>query len=69
MAKRRGRKTKSIPMKIGNDPGLWRYACVQEALEANTQLIARLIQSGAEQMQATRHSIESAETLPVQEAA
>lgn len=46
MAKRRGRKPQSIPMKIGNDPALWRYASVQEALEANTHLLARLIQAG-----------------------
>jgi hypothetical protein len=54
MAKRRGRKPQSIPMKIGNDPALWRYASVQEALEANTHLLARLIQAGAEVAGGTR---------------
>lgn len=49
MAQRRTRKTKSIPLKIGNDPALWRYASVQEALAANTDLIARLIRAGREQ--------------------
>lgn len=48
MTKRRGQKPKSIPMKIGNDPALWRFASLQEALEANTALLARLIQVGAE---------------------
>lgn len=67
MAKRRGQKTKSIPMKIGNDPALWRYASLQEALEANTHLLARLIQAGAEQVQAAKHNVEPAETHPVPE--
>ncbi|MBN8592361.1 MAG: hypothetical protein J0M33_11400 [Anaerolineae bacterium] len=61
MAKPRGRKTKSIPMKIGNDPALWRYANLQEALKANTHLIARLIQSGAEQAEASLHTVEATE--------
>ena len=56
MAKRRGRKPKSIPMKVGNDPSLWRYASLEEALEANTELVARLIQAGKEQSQAAEPS-------------
>lgn len=48
MAKRRKRKPKTIPMKIGNDPSLWRYASLQEALEANTDNLARLIRAGQE---------------------
>ncbi len=67
MAKRRGRKTQSIPMKIGNEPALWRYASLAEALAANTHLLARLIQAGTEQAQAARHTTEPAEALPVPE--
>jgi hypothetical protein len=56
-------------MKIGNDPALWRYASVQEALEANTHLLARLIQAGAEQAQADGHKVESSGAVPVPESA
>jgi hypothetical protein len=69
MAKRRGRKPQSIPMKIGNDPALWCFASLQEALEANTHLLARLIQAGAERAQAGECSVESSEALPVPESA
>ena len=69
MAKRRGRKPQSIPMKIGNDPALWRYASVQEALEANTHLLARLIQVGAEQAQADGREVAASEAVSVAESA
>lgn len=69
MTKRRGRKPQSIPMKIGNDPALWRFASLQEALEANTSLLARLIQSGAELEQAEQHEVAASEAVPVAESA
>ncbi len=69
MAKRRGQKPQSIPMKIGNDPALWRYASLQEALEANTHLLARLIRAGAEQAQADGRGVEASEAVPVSESA
>ena len=69
MAKRRGRKPTSIPMKICQDPALWRFASLQEALEANTHLLARLIQAGAEQAKAKGHEAETSETVPVSESA
>lgn len=69
MAKRRGQKPKSIPMKIGNDPALWRYASLQQALEANTDLLARLIRVGAEQAQADECQIEPSKTVSVAERA
>jgi hypothetical protein len=56
-------------MKIGNDPALWRYASLQEALEANTHLLARLIQAGAEQAQAHGREVEASEAVPVPESA
>ena len=46
MAKRRKRTTKQFPLTIGNDPTLWRYASLQEALAANCDSIAQLIQAG-----------------------
>jgi len=48
MAKRQKRKPKTMPMKIGNDPSLWRYASIHEALAANTQNLAQLIRKGKE---------------------
>jgi hypothetical protein len=67
MAKRRGQKPKSIPMKIGNDPALWRFASSQEALEANTHLLARLIQAGTERAQVGEFRFESSEAIPISE--
>ena len=48
MIKQRGPKPKSIPMKLGNDPKLWRFESLQDALEANTHLIGALIRVGQE---------------------
>ncbi len=67
MAKRRGRKPQLIPMKVGNDPSLWRFASLQEALEANVDLVARLIAAGEEQAQARECSAQSPETVSVPE--
>ena len=69
MAKRRGRKPQSIPLKIGNDPALWRFASLQEALEANTHLLARLIQTGAEQTKAVEaeYEAQSSDSVSVSE--
>lgn len=46
MAKRRKRRVKSIPLTIGQDPSLWRFGSVQEALEANTTILSELIREG-----------------------
>ena len=48
MAKRRGPKTKILPMTVVNDPSLWRYDSLHEALSANHILIAQLIREGAQ---------------------
>ena len=45
MEKRRKRTTKRIPLTIGHDPTLWRYASLQEALAANCDTIAQLIRT------------------------
>ena len=46
MAKRRRRRVKEIPLTIGQDPSLWRFGSVHEALEANTQVLSELIRAG-----------------------
>jgi hypothetical protein len=56
-------------MKIGNDPALWRYASLQEALEVNTHLLTQLIQAGAEQAQVDGQEVEASEAVPVPESA
>jgi hypothetical protein len=48
MSKGRRGKPKSIPLSIGNDPSLWHFGSVREALAANTVLIAQLIRAGEE---------------------
>lgn len=45
MTKRRKRRVKNIPLTIGQDPSLWRYGSVHEALEANTGVLAELIRA------------------------
>ncbi len=45
MAKRRRRRVKSIPLTIGQDPSLWRFGSLQEALEANTGILSELIRA------------------------
>ena len=40
---KRGRKTQPIVLTTGNDPTLWRYASVGDALCENTDLLADLI--------------------------
>lgn len=69
MAKRRGPKPKSIPMTIGNDPALWRFASVQEALEANVHLIAQLIRAGEEHAQGGQQEKEPLNPALVSESA
>jgi len=46
MAKRRKRKTTAIPMTIGNDPTLWRFGSLPDALAAHTYGLAQLIRDG-----------------------
>jgi hypothetical protein len=46
MARRQNRSVKTIPMKVGNDPALWRYSSMQEALSAGSAVLAQLIREG-----------------------
>jgi hypothetical protein len=45
MAKHR-RKATFIPMAVGNDPALWRFASLQEAVGASTAHLAQLLREG-----------------------
>jgi hypothetical protein len=56
-------------MKIGNDPALWRFASLHEAIEASTYLITRLIRAGEEQAQNAKCNTEQPETNPMSESA
>lgn len=51
MAHRRSNKVKPFPLTIGNDPSLYRYSSVQDALAANVELIAQTIRAGEEAAQ------------------
>jgi len=51
MAQRRSNKVKPFPLTIGNDPSLYRYSSVQDALAANVDLIAQTIRAGEEAAQ------------------
>jgi hypothetical protein len=48
MTNRRKRKTKTLPLKIGNDPNLWRYRSAQDAIFQNVPLLAELIISSVQ---------------------
>lgn len=50
MTKRRNRKPNLIPMKVGVDSALWRYASLEEALSCNVDLIAGMIKAGEENL-------------------
>ena len=63
----RKRKSKTIPLAIGNDPALWRYSSLQDALAANTDLIARLIRVGEAQSAYQMMSDHSPEIIQISE--
>lgn len=69
MAERRGRQPQSIEVTVGVDPSLWRYSNLREGLEANTDLIARLIQSREEKAKANKQEINPSESMTVSESA
>jgi len=47
-----GHQIKCIPKKIGNNSALWRFDSMQQALDANSDLIAQFICNGKEQSMA-----------------
>ena len=67
--KKNSQKPNSIPMQIGNDPALWRYASIDDALKANVDLIAQLIRIGAEKSQSDSFSVEFSDSIPISEVA
>jgi len=46
MAKSRRPNIKVIPLAIGQDPSLWRYDSLQEALGSNMNVLSELIRAG-----------------------
>lgn len=67
MTKRRGRKVK-FHLTIAEDPSLWRYESVQEALMANTGILSRLIGPGEEQSPGAQQQPDCVE-VPIAESA
>lgn len=45
MPKRIG-KSQAVPLKLGKDPALWRFASLEDALTASTTLLGQLIKEG-----------------------
>jgi hypothetical protein len=68
MAKRRGRKVE-FKLSVGEDSSLWRFASVQEALEANTDLLSQLIKAAETQPISTDDRAAAAETFSMSESA
>jgi hypothetical protein len=48
MAERRKRKPQPFPMRVANDPALWRYESLEAALTENLDVLAQLIRAGKE---------------------
>ena len=68
MAKRRGRKVQ-FKLSVREDSSLWRFASVQEALSANTDLLSRLIKAAETQHISTNDEAAAAEIFPMSESA
>lgn len=64
MTKQRKSRVQSIPMTVGNDPSLWRYASLQEALSANTHLLSQMIQEGRKLNSATTEVSNASADIP-----
>lgn len=67
MPKAHRRTVKTIPMKVGNDSKLWRFASLGEALEANTHLIASVICAVQEVASTSEIANEPAESMSILE--
>jgi hypothetical protein len=48
MASSNNSNIKTIPMKVGNDSGLWRFGSLQQALVITNDLIAEVIHTAME---------------------
>jgi rRNA pseudouridine-1189 N-methylase Emg1 (Nep1/Mra1 family) len=69
MAIRSEQKVKTIPMTIGNDPALFRFASLQDALASSSHLLAALIYAGQRELEAANSSNTSREDLHMSESA
>ena len=52
-------------MKVSNDPALWRFASLQQTLEANTDLIAWSIYACKEQSMTVAYKAETFVAVPI----
>lgn len=57
MPKPRKRPSTCFPLRVRNDPALWKYASLQAALTENTATIAALIQAGRKKLTEVRPPI------------
>jgi hypothetical protein len=46
VAQKRGPKKKTYPLQVAQDPKLWRYDSLADALADNVELLARAIRAG-----------------------
>jgi hypothetical protein len=51
MPKQRKHKTQAIQLNVGNDPALWRFDSLQQAIQANTDLLAQIIHANGQDEQ------------------
>ena len=68
MAKRRGRKV-HFNLSVSQDPTLWRFDNIQEALRANIDVLSRLIHAGEAQPEAETQETAAVETFSSSEGA
>jgi hypothetical protein len=61
MTRRRPSQVVPIPLTVGQDPSLWRYSSVQEALATNITIIAEMIRAGEEACRAAELQEEAEE--------
>jgi hypothetical protein len=60
MSKRPGRPTQSTPLRLGNDPTLWRFGSLQEALADSVTILAQVIRSMEEPDQSVPIQVDKA---------
>jgi hypothetical protein len=61
------RKIKSVPMKIANDPALWRFGSLQQAVEVANDLIAEVIYGAKEHSMAVECKDDVSLVVPISE--
>ena len=69
MAEKRGPKQKTYPLQVAQDPKLWRYDSLADALAANVEYLARAIRVGEEEPALPATDPEPAEPVVLSEGA